>query len=235
MLLALAAVLVALGAGFFGLATLSREGVATPEATLRATAAPTARPTTPPKPVVVPTATPAPVIAPTAEAQPTAVPTPVPTVQPSPTAQPSPTPAPPTPTRVPATPTPRVIAVPDLRGKSLEEARAALQAAGLTVTVRGVNVNIPRDVVAQQSPAAGVSVPPGGTVNISVGTGNVTVPEVAGRTQLQATRLLQDDGFRVNARERRDPRVPVGNAIETRPPAGTDIPRNSEVDLFVSR
>jgi serine/threonine-protein kinase len=235
LLLALTLVLVALGAGFFGLATLSREGVATPEPTLRATAAPTAQPTTPPKPVVAPTATAAAVVAPTVEPQPTAVPTPAPTVQPSPTVVPSPTSAPPTPTRVPATPTPRVIAVPALRGKSLEDARAALQAAGLTMIVRGINVNVARDVVADQSPAAGTTLGPGSTVTVMVGTGNVTVPDVAGRTQQQATRLLQDDGFRVTARERRDPRVPVGNAIETRPPAGTDIPRNAEVDLFVSR
>ena len=32
--------------------------------------------------------------------------------------------------------------VPQLRGKTLEDARAALQAAGLTLTVRGVNVNV---------------------------------------------------------------------------------------------
>ena len=67
-----------------------------------------------------------------------------------------------------------------------------------------------------------------------VGTGNVTVPNVAGRPQLQATRALQDDGFRVTTRERRDQTAPAGSAIETRPPAGNVIPRGSEVELTVS-
>jgi beta-lactam-binding protein with PASTA domain len=121
-----------------------------------------------------------------------------------------------------------------LRGKSLEEARAALQAAGLTVTVRGVNVNVPRDIVADQSPEAGSPLPPGGTVTIMVGTGNVAVPDVAGRTQQQAVRLLQDDGFRVTVRERRDPRVPAGIAIDTRPDKGEVIARGGAVELTIS-
>jgi serine/threonine-protein kinase len=141
---------------------------------------------------------------------------------------------PPTPTRVPATPTPPSIAVPQLRGKSLDDARAALQAAGLTVTVQGVNVNIERNVVASQSPDVGTTLPPGGTVVIRVGTGNVEVPEVGGRTQQQATRLLQDNGFRVSVRERRDPRVPFGAAIDTKPAAGAVVARGAEVELTIS-
>jgi hypothetical protein len=224
-------VLVALGAGFFGLASLSREGLAPTEPTARPTAAPTAQPTAPPKPVAVPSPTAVPTAVP--EASPTPVP-PSPTPEPpSPTPVP-PTPVPPTPTRVPATPTPPSIAVPQLRGKSLDDARAALQAAGLTVTVQGVNVNIERNVVASQSPDVGTTLPPGGTVVIRVGTGNVEVPEVGGRTQQQATRLLQDNGFRVSVRERRDPRVPFGAAIDTKPAAGAVVARGAEVELTIS-
>jgi len=226
LLLALAAILAALGAGFFGLASLSREGLATPEPTARPTSPPTSAPTAPPKPVAVPS----PTVAPTAAPEATATPVP-PTPSPAP---PSPTPVPPTPTRVPPSPTPRTIAVPQLRGKSLDDARAALQAAGLTVMVRGVNINVERDIVADQSPDAGSALPPQGTVTIMVGTGNVAVPEVAGRTQPQATRLLQDNGFRVNVRDRKDQRVPQGSAIETRPAAGAVIARGAEVDLIIS-
>ncbi|HET6314952.1 MAG TPA: protein kinase, partial [Chloroflexota bacterium] len=199
LLLALAAVLVALGAGFFGLASLSREGIATPEPTQR----PTTQPTPPPKPVAVPspTAAPSPTPAPTPE--PSATPEPPPTPLP-----PSPTPIPPTPSPVPPTavPTPRAGAVPQLRGKTLDDARAALAAVGLTTTVRGVNLNVDRNVVAGQTPEAGTSLPPGGTVTIMVGTGNVEIPEVAERPREQALRLLQDSGFRVTVREQRDQR-----------------------------
>jgi serine/threonine-protein kinase len=227
LLLTMAAVLVVLGAGFFGLATLSREGVLPPEPT----AAPTARPTTASKPAGVPTTAPtaAPTAAPSATPEPTAAPPATPTPAP-----PSPTPAPPTPTRVPPTPTVRTITVPQLRGRTLQQAQAAIATAGLTVTVRGDNVNADRDVVAQQSPEAGNPLPPNGTVSIVVGTGNTAIPNVTGRPRAEAARILQDNSFRVTVRERRDPRVPAGQAIETRPDAGTPHERRAEVDLFVS-
>ncbi len=227
LLLALAAVLVALGAGFFGLASLSREGVATPEPTQR----PTTQPTAPPKPVAVPS--------PTAAPSPTSAPTP----EPSATPEPSPTPLPPSPTPIPpspspvrptAVPTPRVVAVPQLRGKTLDDARAALAAVGLTTTVRGVNVNVDRNLVAGQTPEAGTSLPPGGTVTIMVGTGNVEVPDVAERPREQALKLLQDSGFRVTVREQRDQRVANGQAIGSRPAAGVVIERGSPVELLIS-
>ncbi len=223
LLLALAAVLLALGAGFFGLASLSREGLAPPEPTPR----PTSPPTAAPKPVAVPSATSA--------ASPTAQPTPEPSATPAPSpAPPSPTPPPPTPTRVPPTPTVRAITVPQLRGKTLDDARAALQADGLTMTVQGVNVNIDRNIVAGQSPDVGTSVPAGAMITVQVGTGNTVVPDVAGRAREQAIKLLQDNSFRVVVRERRDPRVPAGLAIDTNPAAGLVIARGSQVELAIS-
>jgi outer membrane biosynthesis protein TonB len=226
LLLTMTAVLVALGAGFFGLATLSREGLVPPEPTPRPTTQPTAPP---PKPVVAPT--PLPTRAPTAEPSPTTAPTPEPSATPQP---PSPTPVPPTATRVPPTPTPRTVAVPQLKGRSLRDAQAALQAADLTVTVRGDNVNADLNVVFDQSPEAGTRLSPGATVAIVVGTGNTVIPNVAGRSQDQARRILQDNSFRPIVRERRDERVPSGNAIGTQPAAGELLERGGMLELFIS-
>jgi eukaryotic-like serine/threonine-protein kinase len=224
LLLAMAAVLAALGAGFFGLASLSREGVLPPEPTPAPTATRPA-PTAPPKPVAVPTATPAP--AATATPEPSATPDP-----PSPTPVPSsPTPAPPTPA---PTSTPRTIAVAQLRGKTLDQAQAALRADGLTWTVRGANTNVDKDVVADQTPDAGTALRAGSTVTIVVGTGATTIPDVANQPRDQAVRTLQNNSFRVTLRQRRDQRVPEGAAIETRPAAGTAATRGSEVELTIS-
>jgi hypothetical protein len=231
LLLTLAAVLAALGAGFFGLATLSREGLISSDPTPR----PTTQATPPPKAVVGPTSepTPLPTQAPTAAPSPTSVPTPEPSPTPAP---PTPTSVPPTATRVPPTPTPtpRTVAVPALKGRSLRDAQAALEAAGLRVTVRGVNVNVDQNVVWDQSPEAGAQVPPAGIVNIQVGTGNTAIPEVAGQSREQAVRLLQENSFRVQPRERRDERIPVGLASGTNPPAGTPFERGAQVELFIS-
>src|SRR5262249_30358636 len=141
------------------------------------TPVPTAAPTTPPKPVAVPINTPAP----TAPPKPSDTPVP-PTATPEPpTATPAPptaTPVPPTATPVPPTATPRAVAVPQLRGKPLDQAQSTLAQLGLTLTVRGVNANVDKNVVADQSPDTGANLAPGGTVTLSVGTGSTAIPDV---------------------------------------------------------
>jgi len=214
LLLAAAAVLVALGAGFFGLATLGREGVATP--------IPTPAPTAVPKPAAVPSGTPVPATStatPSATATASATPSPIP---------PSPTPAP------QPSPTPRLIAVPQLRAKTLDDARITLQNAGLTATVRGVPANVDKNVVVDQSPDVGAAVPPGATITINVGSGSTAIPEVTNLSRDQAIKTLQSNSFKVTTRDRRDPRIPQGNAIGTIPPAGTVLPRNSDIELSIS-
>jgi serine/threonine-protein kinase len=218
LLLAAAAVLVALGAGFFGLATLGREGVATP--------VPTAAPTAVSKPVAVPSSTPVPA---------TSTATPEATATASPTVSPTPSPAPPSPTPPPPpSPTPRLIAVPQLRAKTLDDARITLQNAGLAMTVKGVPANVDKNVVVDQSPDVGATVPPGTTISINVGSGSTVIPEVTNLSRDQAIKTLQSNSFKVTTRDRRDPRIPQGNAIGTTPPAGTALPRNSDIELSIS-
>jgi serine/threonine-protein kinase len=128
----------------------------------------------------------------------------------------------------------RSVAVPQLRGKTLDDARVALQSAGLTATVRGVNANVDKNVVTDQSPDVNTTVPPGATITISVGTGSTTIPDVANMQRDQAVKTLQGNSFHVTVRDRRDPRVPAGVAIDTLPKAGNALPRGSDVELNVS-
>jgi len=224
LLLALAAVLIALGAGFFGLATLSREGFAPPEPT---PPPPTAQPTAAPKPAAVPTSTPLP----TETATPQATATP----EPSPSPVPTPSPVPPSPTPLPQpTAAPRAIAVPQLRGKTLEQAQAALQADGLTATAIGAPANIDKNVVFDQSPDVGASMPAGGAVTVRVGNGSTAIPAVTNLSRDQAVAMLQNNSFHVTPRDRRDPRIPAGVAIGTTPQAGSVLPRGSAIVLDVS-
>ena len=141
---------------------------------------------------------------------------------------------PPSPTPAPATPTPRTLAVPQLRGKTLDQAQAIVGQLGLTVTVRGVNANVDKNVVTDQSPDAGAPLAPGGTVTLSVGTGSTAIPEVVNLPRDQALRTLQNSSFRVVVRDQRDPRIPAGAALGTRPATGTVMPRGSDIELDVS-
>jgi eukaryotic-like serine/threonine-protein kinase len=225
LLVALAAVLLAVGVGFYGLATLSRQGVIPPDATVPPSPAPTA----PPKPAAGPTNTPGP--APTATPEEPS-PTPVP---PSPTpVAPSPTPIPPSPTALPVSPTPRGIVVPQLRGRTLEQAQAMLGSLGLRVTVRGVNVNVDKNVVADQMPSSGATLAPEGTVTLLVGTGQTVIPDVSNQPRDQAQQTLESNSFRVTARQVRDQRIPAGNAVGTNPPSGSVVPRGAAVQLDIS-
>jgi serine/threonine-protein kinase len=126
------------------------------------------------------------------------------------------------------------VVVPQLRGRTLDQAQTALAAAGLTVTVRGVNANVDRNVVIDQSPTAGATLQPGGTVALQVGTGATAIPDVSNQPREQALQMLQNNSFHVTVRDRRDPRIPAGTAISTNPPAGAVLPRGSDVELDVS-
>jgi serine/threonine-protein kinase len=121
-----------------------------------------------------------------------------------------------------------------LRGKTLDDALAALRSAGLTATVKGVNANVDAIVVTDQTPDVGTMLGPGATVTVVVGTGSTPVPNVTGMPRDQAVRLLQTNSFRVQEREMKDPRVPAGSAIATKPGSGSVLPRGSEVELDIS-
>lgn len=124
--------------------------------------------------------------------------------------------------------------MPQLRGKTLDDALAALKTAGLTATVKGANANADTNVVVDESPDAGASLAPGATVMLTVGTGRTPVPDVANTPREQATKTLSNNSFRVNVREKRDSRVPAGIAIGTVPAAGTVLPRGADVELDIS-
>jgi beta-lactam-binding protein with PASTA domain len=78
------------------------------------------------------------------------------------------------------------------------------------------------------------TLPPGGTVTIVVGTGSTAIPDVANLPREQALKLLQTNSFHVTVRERRDPRVPAGVALDTAPKASTVAVRGSDVELNIS-
>lgn len=97
--------------------------------------------------------------------------------------------------------------------------------------------NTPVGGIAQVSPASGVTVKIGSTVtaSISKGPAPVEVPEVAGLSEADATRLLQEAGFTVRGVERAfSDKHPAGVVITSQPGAHSKLSRGSEVQLKVS-
>lgn len=100
---------------------------------------------------------------------------------------------------VSAGPAPRT--VPDFTGTSLDNATSTLEAMGLVIVALPDEFSdtIPAGVIARQDPAAGSTVPNGGTVSVAVSKGQdlVAVPSLAGLTVAEATDALTKAGLTI--------------------------------------
>jgi eukaryotic-like serine/threonine-protein kinase len=133
---------------------------------------------------------------------------------------------------------PEQLPVPDLTGKSEDDARAALEQAGFRVAVeqREDSKEDPGTVLAQD-PGSGRAAR-GSTVTITVATEpkQVTVPDVVGRSQNNATKTLSGRGFEVGVEE-----VPVETAaedglVQEQSPQGDEkVDRGATVTITIGR
>ncbi len=129
------------------------------------------------------------------------------------------------------------VEVPDLKGKTPEEARQALTALGLTAgAADGVNSDeVKKGLVADQSPRAGMKIEKGQTVNlqISLGPDQVSVPDVTGLSQATAFNSLQNAGFAVDVNEDFSDSVPAGSVISYSP-SGNQV-KGATIVLTISK
>jgi beta-lactam-binding protein with PASTA domain/tRNA A-37 threonylcarbamoyl transferase component Bud32 len=131
---------------------------------------------------------------------------------------------------------PESVLVPTVLGEDQARAQAILEEAGFEVAVTSVPNDAPEDTVLEQDPRAGDEVDKGSTVTITVSLGPaaVVVPDVTGQPARRAQNALEDAGFQVRADERPSSRVRAGLVIDTEPPAGTELERDSRVTLVIS-
>ena len=131
------------------------------------------------------------------------------------------------------------IAVPNVIGKSLDEARAEIEGAGLavgTVSERSDD-KVEEGKVASQDPTAGTKRAEGSRVNliVSSGTSQSSVPDVTGKTADEARKILTDAGFQVQAGAAKySDTVEKDRVVQTDPAAGQSIPKNSVVTYYLS-
>ena len=110
------------------------------------------------------------------------------------------------------------VTVPDLKGKSADEAQKALNEAGLTGQ-QGDSVfsdDVDENMVASQETPSGTMANKGDTVvfHLSKGSEKVTIPNVVGMTQSQATSKLENAGFAVNTTTETSKDVEKGNVTK---------------------
>lgn len=134
------------------------------------------------------------------------------------------------------------VTVPDLTGKTAEEARTLLSDLGLTATAGQAEYSdeIEINKVARQDPAAGGVVSKGTAVTyfLSLGTEPGTVPNVIGLSPSDAVKALQDAGFVVNDNNiiyEFNNNEPENKVYDQNPKAGMTINKGQTVDITVSK
>ncbi|QIN77180.1 Stk1 family PASTA domain-containing Ser/Thr kinase [Rubrobacter marinus] len=134
----------------------------------------------------------------------------------------------------------QVADLPDVEGRTEEEARGILDEAGFGVEVEERESSTEDDGrVLSQDPAGGEgeTAEVGSAVTIAVGSGpaDAEVPELGGQTPEQAEEILEDAGLELgDEAEAPNESVPAGQIVDQQPSPGTDLRRGSSVDVTVS-
>jgi serine/threonine-protein kinase len=136
-----------------------------------------------------------------------------------------------------ATPTP-LPRLPDLRGRTLEEAQQAAQALGVSLVENRPGVfsdRVPAGQVVDQNPAPDTPLSPGSTVRVTLSRGKpIVVPELRNQEAELAAKRLSDLGLATKRLDEPSRDVATGRVIRTDPVAGAQTASGSTVTLVIS-
>ena len=123
-----------------------------------------------------------------------------------------------------------------LLGKPLEEVRAALTAAGLRVS-RTIAIDSEQEpgIVLKISPEPGSTVEAGTGVVLEIASGNIPVPSLVGRTEIEARTILTQAGFLVKIVEAYDANQVIGSVLAQAPSAGEIKLIGSSVTITINK
>ncbi len=133
---------------------------------------------------------------------------------------------------------PGILALPDVTGKKSAEAVKILREKGFLPTTRNQSSDtVEKGLVISTNPPAATEVQVGGPVTVLVSTGprEVTVPEVAGESQANATATLSAAGLKVTVVKREVGEPTAGTVISQTPTAGSRAKAGSQVTIVVAQ
>ena len=127
----------------------------------------------------------------------------------------------------------------DLAGKTIDQASAALTAAGfkLGVVTDAFDESVPKGSVLSVAEGVTAEMPKGSAIGLiaSAGPKPRTVPDLAGKTIADATAQLDALGLKVNRSDDFSDTVAENLVISTTPVAGQSVSRGSSVAVVVSK
>ncbi|MGA9284504.1 MAG: Stk1 family PASTA domain-containing Ser/Thr kinase [Solirubrobacteraceae bacterium] len=133
---------------------------------------------------------------------------------------------------------PGVIGLPDVNGKSSSEAMKILREKGFQPTTQSQSSeSVEKGRVISTNPAAGIEVQVGSPVTVLVSSGpkEVSVPEVTGETQADATATLAAAGLKVSVSKREVAEPAAGTVISQSPGGGTQLKVGGQVTIVVAQ
>lgn len=134
------------------------------------------------------------------------------------------------------------VKVPDILGKTEEEAKALLKEKelGIKVVAREESEKYDEGLVSEQKTKAGTKVKKHTTIEVVISTGligeEIIVPDVSGMNESDAQKMLADEGFtKIKSDYQYDDNVPEGDVIGTTPPATSKATAETEIKMIVSK
>jgi resuscitation-promoting factor RpfB len=126
--------------------------------------------------------------------------------------------------------------VPEVDGKSVDDATAELEAAGLDVSIQTkLTDQAQKGTVVFTAPMPGSSVEVGDTVTLTVAEPLPKIPHVVGKTVANAKRALKNAGFEVGRVTQQTSGKRKGTVISQSPDAGTSARPGRAVSLVVAK
>jgi eukaryotic-like serine/threonine-protein kinase len=125
------------------------------------------------------------------------------------------------------------VAVPDLSGETVKQATKQLKAVDLQLgePTHAFSKTVPAGRIISQSQTGKVA--EGDTIDVVVSDGPppTGIPDVTGKTQAQATKIIEAAGFTVTLETGFSDTVLKGSVISTTPPGGKEAPYGSAITL----
>jgi beta-lactam-binding protein with PASTA domain len=134
-----------------------------------------------------------------------------------------------------------IVSVPNLKGKSIRDAKFALERLGLSLgQIDDVPSDNPKDMIFDQQYAEGTKLQRGTRVGVTISVGNneglLSVPDLIGKSLVEAQKILADSSLNVGKINYQSSFSLLPNTIvDQYPSKGSKVNPGSSVDLFVTK
>jgi beta-lactam-binding protein with PASTA domain len=134
-----------------------------------------------------------------------------------------------------------IVSVPNLKGKSIRDAKFALERLGLSLgQIDDVPSDNPKDMIFDQQYAEGTKLQRGTRVGVTISVGSneglLSVPDLIGKSLVEAQKILADSSLNVGKINYQSSFSLLPNTIvDQYPSKGSKVNPGSSVDLFVTK